>query len=155
MFCNCSSPFSEPKIKTNWPSPCRAFSDRKFLERVVLVDCNLFFILVLKIGRSSKNSTLQKSCPCSPFRGCLLNELLLFSTKLNPGCRVAPTASPPLAILPPVVPGETDRVQVFVLTLALTSPSLTTILTHCETLEVFKQLLVGIVGGQGARRWDR
>ena len=51
-FFNCSSPFSVPKWK-NLLSQRGAFLHWKFLEKVVLVGCNLFFILVLKIGRNS------------------------------------------------------------------------------------------------------
>ena len=51
-FFNCSSPFSVPKWK-NLLSQWEAFLHWKFLEKVVLVGCNLFFILVLKIGRNS------------------------------------------------------------------------------------------------------
>ena len=48
------SPHSQYQNKRNCLSHRGAFLDRKFLERVALVDCNLFFILVLKIVRSSK-----------------------------------------------------------------------------------------------------
>ena len=51
-FFNCSSPFSVPKWK-NLLSQRGAFLHWKFREKLVLVGCNLFFILVLKIGRNS------------------------------------------------------------------------------------------------------
>ena len=44
---------SQYQNKRNCLSHRGAFLDRKFLERVALVDCNLFFILVLKIGSKS------------------------------------------------------------------------------------------------------
>ena len=52
-FFNCSSPFSVPKWK-NLLSQRGAFLHWKFREKLVLVGCNLFFILVLKIRRNSK-----------------------------------------------------------------------------------------------------
>ena len=51
-FFNCSSPFSVPKWK-NLLRQRGAFLHWKFLEKAALVGCNLFFILVLKIGRNS------------------------------------------------------------------------------------------------------
>ena len=51
-FFNCSSQFSVPKWKILF-SQRGAFLHWKFLEKDVLVGCNLFFILVLKIGRNS------------------------------------------------------------------------------------------------------
>ena len=41
------------KMKKNLLSQRGAFLHWKFREKLVLVGCNLFFILVLKIGRTS------------------------------------------------------------------------------------------------------
>ena len=46
-------PHFQYKNEKNLLSQWEAFLHLKFLEKVVLVGCNLFFILVLKIGRNS------------------------------------------------------------------------------------------------------
>ena len=52
VFFNWSARFSVPKWK-NLLSRRGAFLHWKFREKLVLVGCNLFFIVVLKIGRTS------------------------------------------------------------------------------------------------------